>query len=292
LKKIVVIFIIIVAVLAGGVFLFMKLTEERPFRDLSASDILEVTLYANYYGTVLTLSDNQVNELAQILRKVVVYDRVHSERLVTAGGGMTFHLTKTIGGIITVSGFGSDIIIINGVGYRAKEKPLGGLNRMTASLEWEPPVTHPIAPKYNNLLRTSEFLTTERMEELMDLALSWQSSVAGMGAFAKVVAIEPSDGSNQQVFISIGWDQDGAVYERMQIQAPDGVQARILFAGAGAGSGELNIGYRFTTTDSEWVELFSAFTFDLEDGSEPWHWRNVTEWAYDLDHRLHDRQFE
>ena len=126
------------AILACGIIVFMRLTEERPFRDLSASDISEVTVSVNYYGTVLTLSDNQAKELVAILRKVVVYDRVHSDRLAFAGGqNPTFDIKKTSGGIITVLGFGSDIIIIDGVGYGAKERPLGELQKMYDSLGWE-----------------------------------------------------------------------------------------------------------------------------------------------------------
>ena len=126
------------------------------------------------------------------------------------------------------------------------------------------------------LLRTGEFVTAEQMEILKNQALSWQSSLAGMGGFAHIVVIEPADNSEQQVFISIESEQYYAMYEKMLIQAPEGVQARILSTGAGAGSGELIIRYRFTAEDFEWIEFFFTFPFDFDENAAPWQWQNIT----------------
>ena len=138
------------------------------------------------------------------------------------------------------------------------------------------------------LRRTGEYVTVEQMEKLKTDALSWQSAVAGMGAFAEIVAIEPADGSGQQVYFAFRrFDQaiGGHVvydegYERLQIMAPTGVQARIIYVTEGAGSGELNIGYRFMSGDSEWIENFFAVT--LEDFAENGRWENTTEFMHQL----------
>ena len=55
----------------------------------------------------------------------------------------------------------------------------------------------PVEQQYSELIRTGEFVTAEQMETLKTAALSWQSERAGPGKFAEVVAIEPSDGSEQ-----------------------------------------------------------------------------------------------
>ena len=127
------------------------------------------------------------------------------------------------------------------------------------------------------LLRTGEFITAEQMEILKNQALSWQSVITGMGGFAHVVAIEPTDDSEQQVFISVVSDQYDAMYEKMLIQAPEGVQAEILSTGSGAGSGELIIRYRFFAENFEWIEFFFTFPFDVDENAAPWQWQNITE---------------
>jgi hypothetical protein len=92
---------------------------------------------------------------------------------------------------------------------------------------------------FSGLLRTGEFFTAEQIEELKTQALSRQSVQTGIGGFADIVAIEPSDGSDQQVFISV---DNKITYEKTQIQPPDGAQARIIIASSGGGSGEIYIG--------------------------------------------------
>jgi len=137
-KKILIITVIVVMILVGGVFVFKALTEEKPLNSLSASDISEVTVSVNYYGTVLTLDEHELNELVEILRKVVIYDRVHSDRYAAAGGqNLTYNISKTDGDIVTITEIDTDIISIDGVGYRAKVKPLGELQRLSSRLEWD-----------------------------------------------------------------------------------------------------------------------------------------------------------
>jgi hypothetical protein len=134
---------------------------------------------------------------------------------------------------------------------------------------------------FNNLLRTGEFLTAEQMETLKAQASSWQHAFAGMGSFAHIVALEHSDDSNQEVFISFGGWIDGSPvfeqYEKIQIQVSCGTQVRIIGAAAGAGSGELDLAFRFITDDSEWVEVFFVTADGLyENGAAPLQWPNIT----------------
>ena len=146
---------------------------------------------------------------------------------------------------------------------------------------------------FNELLRTGEFVTVEQMEMLKAQALSWQASNAGMGGFANIVAIEPSDGSNQQVFISVLWNNDGIIekYEKLQIQTPAGVRARIISVTTGGGSAELQIGYSFISEDSEWIELFCfANAGDFADNTA--QWENVTEFSIEMVQMLNELPLE
>ena len=130
------------------------------------------------------------------------------------------------------------------------------------------------------LKRTGEYITVEQMDTLKSDALSWQSTIAIVGDFAEIVAIEPADGSDQIVYVrfrrfdrdlgKLVIDDDG--YEKMQIQKPDGVEARILFADSGGGSGELIVGYRFIFEDSEHIEVFYASNHFIYNDE----WENIT----------------
>ena len=116
---------------------------------------------------------------------------------------------------------------------------------------------------FSELLRTGEFITAEQMETLKGQALSWQSTHAGVGAFARIVAIEPPDGSGQQVYVTFGDHFEGRFvsgdYERIQVLVPEGTQVHSLGASSGAGSGEFNLAFRFTKDDDEWVEIFLGY---------------------------------
>ena len=150
----------------------------------------------------------------------------------------------------------------------------------------------------SELLRTGEFFTAEQMETLKTQALNWQSSTAGIGRFADIVAIEPADGSEQQVFISVFQNElfEFFKYERIQIQPPNGAKARIISASSGGGSGELQIGYRLFTEDTEWIEIFYIYAGDLMDDNEYWEtdgkWVNVTEFQSNLVESLNEMPLE
>ena len=133
------------------------------------------------------------------------------------------------------------------------------------------------------LERTGDYVSVEHMEKLKTDASSWQSAIAGIGNFAEIVAIEPADGSRQQVYLAFRRFDQGKEeyvvydegYERLQVITPDGVQARIMYVTEGGGSGEINIGYRFVSGDSEWVENFFEFRGNGR-------WENTTEFEHQL----------
>ena len=64
----------------------------------------------------------------------------------------------------------------------------------------------------NELLRTGELFTAEDMETLKAQALSWQSVYAGMRGFAEIVALEPADGTGQQIYVYL---DRGALFEKI-----------------------------------------------------------------------------
>jgi len=139
----------------------------------------------------------------------------------------------------------------------------------------------------HELIATGEFFTAEEIGEMKAQALSWQERRTGMGSVYHIVVIEPLDSSEQKVFLSLMSDFDEEhraifeIYERLRIQTAPDVQVRILNVMNGAGSGEIIIGYEFTTADEQWIEVFDGFpTFEFcEDNIEwqgEWKLENVT----------------
>jgi len=136
------------------------------------------------------------------------------------------------------------------------------------------------------LQRTGEYLTVEQMEKAKRDALSWQSAIAGIGSFAEIIALEPSDGESQQVYLAFrGFDQgkgDFVIhdegYEKLQIITPDGTRARIYYAGSGY-STELRMGFILVTEDSKWIEEFFFCPLDSYENTQ---WENTTEFIYQL----------
>ncbi|MDR0273447.1 MAG: hypothetical protein LBI27_09050 [Clostridiales bacterium] len=135
---------------------------------------------------------------------------------------------------------------------------------------------------YNRLIRTGEFFTVEQMEEIKAQAISWRWTIAGATSFAEIIALEPSDGSGEQVYIAIDRHSETYLFERIEVQTPNDAEARIEAALGGGGSGEINLVYRFTAENEEWFEIFYAFTFSFRgfgyDGHSEYDgaWENLT----------------
>lgn len=148
---------------------------------------------------------------------------------------------------------------------------------------------------FNELVRTGEFVTSAQMKSLKEQALSWQSAYAGMGSFVHIVVLEPLDSSGQQVYISFASLVDDHLvydkYEKILIQSTDGTEVRILGTSFGAGSGEINLVFKFITDDYEWIEVFSVVDDKMfVDGSIP-KWSNITD-NIDLQFYYNLRQFK
>jgi len=136
------------------------------------------------------------------------------------------------------------------------------------------------------LLLTGEYITIGQMDILKAEASRWQSAIAIVGGFAEIVAIDLMDGFDQQLYLAlrrfdpvIGEYIYDKGYEKIQVKMPDGVESRILSAESGAGSGELVIGIRFITEDSERIELFYADKGGIEENKQ---FENITifQWEY------------
>jgi len=175
-------------------------------------------------------------------------------------------------------GWAGDIGITEGTG-NGRFNPNGTLqNQQMGALMWRT-FAHYYKSPYQ-LMQTGEIITVKQMEALKAEALSWQSAIAGVGYFAEIIAVEPRDGSDQQVYIGLrSFNPQTEEYEyyrgfeRMQIKTPDGVQARILSAESGGGSGELMVGYRLISGDFERIELFYTDVLLL---IEKGQWKNET----------------
>jgi cell division protein YceG involved in septum cleavage len=107
----------IVIILVAGVFVFKHLTENRPFRNLSENDVVQITVSRNYNRTLHVLNEQDINELINILRRIVIYNRDDSHTLTGGGNYLVYHIVKTDGTNIDVMAQAS-CIVINGVGYK------------------------------------------------------------------------------------------------------------------------------------------------------------------------------
>ncbi|MDR0273445.1 MAG: hypothetical protein LBI27_09040, partial [Clostridiales bacterium] len=125
----------------------------------------------------------------------------------------------------------------------------------------------------SELIQTGEFVTTAQMERLRARALRHQDIY--LPTTGLVVAIEPSDGSEQQVYIS-----GGIGYQRIRIQSPYEAQIWIINAHWSASSGERALYFLFITEDSEWVESFHNY-WNIGENDEYYEvWFNITEDQY------------
>jgi len=128
------------------------------------------------------------------------------------------------------------------------------------------------------IVPTGEYFTAEQMEILKSEAVSCKTARTGIGGFANIVVIEPANGGNDEVYISIVQYLGNAdsPYEKMRIDCSDGERAYLIYAAGGAGSGELTLAFRIASEGSERIEIFMGHAFsEAENG--PWHWQNETE---------------
>jgi len=106
---------------------------EKPFNDLSTEDISSISVFATPPNeTVLIDNVEQIEEIVEILRTVVIYQK-SDEWKDTSGQMVTFTINKASGEAIEVSAY-NPYLIIDGQGYITEYQPCENLNRIANTL--------------------------------------------------------------------------------------------------------------------------------------------------------------
>lgn len=122
----------IIVVLVCIIFIGKSFIGTRPFKDLAAKDIKEVTIWLIPPDIKLAFTEEEVIELVRILNKVVIYKEDNSYKDYD-GQAIIFTITKTDGKQISINAY-NPFIIIDGIGYRTKYKPCEELNSLANNL--------------------------------------------------------------------------------------------------------------------------------------------------------------
>lgn len=125
----------VIVILICGFFIGRPFIGTRPFKDLTAKDIKEVTVKLIPPDTELEFTDEEVDKLVERLNRVVIYQKDKSYGKY-AGQTVIFTITKTDGTQISINAC-NPFIIIDGVGYKTKYGPCEELNNLANNLEAE-----------------------------------------------------------------------------------------------------------------------------------------------------------
>ncbi len=125
-KKHMIIFLITITILIIGFYVFKVSLGNRPFKDLSISDISEVSVQLIPPDETFELKSSEIAKLVNILQTVVTYRQDDSYKDYS-GQAVVFTLTKTDGTQIVVNAY-NPFIIINNIGYKTKYEPCQELN--------------------------------------------------------------------------------------------------------------------------------------------------------------------
>ena len=98
----------------------------RPFAHLEGADLVSATAHLSPPDVTLELDRAELDELAGLLREVVVYERDGSWTEY-AGQAVTYTLELAGGLTCTVTDY-NPFLILDGVGYRTKYEPCEALN--------------------------------------------------------------------------------------------------------------------------------------------------------------------
>ena len=98
----------------------------RPFAHLEGADLVSATVHLSPPDVTLELDRAELDELAGLLREVVVYERDGSWTEY-AGQAVTYALELSGGLTCTVTDY-NPFLILDGVGYRTKYEPCEALN--------------------------------------------------------------------------------------------------------------------------------------------------------------------
>ena len=118
------------AAVGCGVFAASAMAGKRPYRDLTAADILSATVLLAPPDTTLEIPDTA--ELAEYLNQLVIYGRDDSYTEY-AGQAVLFTLHLADGSTTDVVAY-NPFLVIDGVGYRTKYEPCEALNRYANEL--------------------------------------------------------------------------------------------------------------------------------------------------------------
>ncbi len=120
------------AALAIAVGLAVLLSGRRPFAGLRAEDIREARVSLMPPDVEYVLTEEETEELAALLREVVLYRRDDSYREYS-GQGVVFTLTMEDGNQVKAVDY-NPFFVLDGKGYRTKYKPCEALNRFANQL--------------------------------------------------------------------------------------------------------------------------------------------------------------
>lgn len=125
-KKHMIIFLITVASLIIGFYAFKVSLGNKPFKDLSISEVSEVSVQLAPPDETFELKSSEIAKFINILQTVVTYRQDDSYKDY-AGQAVVFTITKTDGSQIVVNAY-NPFIIINDIGYKTKYEPCQQLN--------------------------------------------------------------------------------------------------------------------------------------------------------------------
>ena len=99
---------------------------DRPFSDLEGADLVSAIVHLSPPDVTLELDRDELDQLAGLLREVVVYERDDSWTEYT-GQAVTYTLELADGRTCTVTDY-TPFRSLDGVGYRTKYEPCEALN--------------------------------------------------------------------------------------------------------------------------------------------------------------------
>lgn len=118
------------AVIGGGIFAASAMAGRRPYKDLTAADILAATVRLTPPDITLEIADP--SELVSCLNQVVIYARDDSYTDY-AGQGVVFTLHLADGSTTDIMAY-NPFLVIDGAGYRTKYEPCEALSRYANEL--------------------------------------------------------------------------------------------------------------------------------------------------------------
>lgn len=128
MKKKVLISIGVIIVIAVAVVLLVLINAgEKPFKNLSAEDISEISIWLQPPNEVINLNRNEIDELVGLLQDIVIYKEDN-----TYGGYngqiVMINIVKTDGTQLELMAY-NPFFVIAGQGYTTKYRPCEAVNR-------------------------------------------------------------------------------------------------------------------------------------------------------------------